>query len=63
MIRSEFMVNAIKNYQKKRRSASRKAVKELRGVVHDAMIDRMIDKGMPKDLADKEREIFKHIYK
>lgn len=56
------MGNAIKNYQKKRRSASRKAVKELRGVVHDAMMDRMIDKGMPKDLVKKEREMFKQIY-
>lgn len=56
------MGNAIKNYQKKHRIASRKAVKELRGVVHDAMMDRMIDKGMPKELADKEREIFKQIY-
>ena len=51
------MGNAIKNYQKKHRSASRKAVKELRGIVHDAMMDRMIDKGTPKDLAEKEREI------
>lgn len=56
------MGKTIKNYQKKRRSASRKAVKELRGVVHDAIMDRMIDKGMPKDLAEKEREIFKKIY-
>lgn len=57
------MGNAIKNYQKKRRSASRKAVKELRGVVHDAMIDTMVDrKTLPKELADKEREVFKQIY-
>lgn len=56
------MGNAIKNYQKKRRSASRKAVKELRGVVHDAMMDRMIDNGMPIVLAEKERELFNQIY-
>ena len=49
------MGNTIKNYQKKRRNESRNAYKELRGVVHNTVMERL---GMPKKFLDKEKEIF-----
>ena len=52
------MGNTIKNYQKKRRRNQRKAVKELNGIVHDAIIDKM---NLPKELLEKEKEIFKQL--
>lgn len=49
------MGNTIKNYQKKRRRDSRKAVKELNGIVHDAIVEKL---GLPKELLEKKKRKF-----
>lgn len=49
------MGNTIKNYERKKRGNQRKASKELRGVLHDALIDMMY---IPNELKRKEKEIF-----
>ena len=49
------MGNTIKNYQKKMRKDKRDAYKELRGVIHDTIVEKL---DYPKELLDKEKEIF-----
>ena len=49
------MGNAIKNYERKKRRAQKEAQKEIRQIVHDAVIRRM---GLSNDFIEKEREIF-----
>ena len=65
------MGNAIKNYERKRRREQKEAQREIRKMVHDAIIDygkintelmsydAIIDNcGFPKDFKEKESEVF-----
>ena len=52
------MGNAIKNYERKKRREQKQAQREIRQIVHDAVIRRM---GLPNDFMEKEREIFDSI--
>ena len=49
------MGNTIKNYERKKRREQKQAQREIRQIVHDAVIRRM---GLSNDLMEKEREIF-----
>jgi len=49
------MGNAIKNYERKKRREQREAQREIRKIVHDAIIDNC---GFPKDFKEKETEVF-----
>ena len=55
------MGNAIKNYQKKQRKESKEAYKELRGIVHNAIVKEYEKLGYPKELLKKEKEVFELI--
>ena len=52
------MGNAIKNYERKKRREQKEAQKEIRQIVHDALIRRM---GLSNDFVEKEREIFDYV--
>ena len=52
------MGNAIKNYERKKRREQKEAQKEIRQIVHDALIRRM---GLSSDFVEKEREIFDYV--
>ena len=49
------MGNAIKNYERKKRRKQKQVQREIRQIVHDAVIRRM---GLSNDFMEKEREIF-----
>ena len=52
------MGNAIKNYERKKRREQKQTQREIRQIVHDAVIRRM---GLPNDFMEKEHEIFDSI--
>ena len=52
------MGNAIKNYERKKRRERKEAQREIRQVVHDAIMQRM---GLSNDFMEKEREIFNSV--
>ena len=49
------MGNTIKNYERKKRREKKEEQKEIRQIVHDALIRRM---GLSNNLMEREHEIF-----